>query len=718
MTVSKPLRSIRLPFVITAAVAFFAGIPLHAQFFERYVRLHLRDKGTPRRYLDRSDPQYAAASSHLTQRALTRRAKVLPPDRLVSTDDLPIHPPYLAAISGAGARIVQQSRWLNTVMVIADSVTIERLRGLPFLDSVDVVRARKRVGIDPVGKWMAIDRLDGVRTSPERAQGISCLADHYGLADFQNRFMGFDEAHRMGFAGEGVLIGVLDAGFDWRNHEALRTMNVLDEFDFIYGNGNTADEPEDSAAGGSQEEHGTMVMSLIGARLGENDEARVVGGAPNASFMLAKTEDLRHERHVEEDTFVAGLEWLEAQGVDITNTSLGYTTFKEPERPHTYEELDGHTAHASRAINHAVGLGVVCIVAAGNEGRPGAFTYVSVPGEADSAIAAAAVDSSGRVAGFSSRGFPGRIPRKPDVAAFGVGNWAAHPSRSDNYISSQGTSFAAPMTTAVAAILLSAAPDLRPWEVRDLLRRGGSNAGAHDTAIGYGVVNAARVLRELARDRVVVGTIVTGLHHNCINVAAYVVGRDSTFGRLVDSLLVARVSLAGSVIELDDPQPLNGIARWNVPLGWEDQSFASTDSVDIEILDRRTGVRLRSERLSVLPSQPNGLATTPCALANLMVTDGGHWDPEESDDAGEVEAYPNPFRALTRLSFDLHDDATVTLSIHNSIGEEVARLFDGETLARGCHMPMFDAHGLPNGSYYVRLRVGGEIRTGEMIYIP
>ena len=82
-----------------------------------------------------------------------------------------------------------------------------------------------------------------------------------------------------------------------------------------------------------------------------------------AAFMLAKTEDLRYERHVEEDNFVAGLEWLEAQGVDITNTSLGYTVFDAPEAPHTYDELTGNRVPASRAVNRATDADRGCAVA-------------------------------------------------------------------------------------------------------------------------------------------------------------------------------------------------------------------------------------------------------------------------------------------------------------------------------------------------------------------
>lgn len=692
----------RLLLVILATALLLAPSSILAQAGARYVRLHLRDKGTPFRYLTPSDPQYQTASAHLSPRALLRRAKVLPAARLVSTDDLPVHPPYLAEIRAEGAEIVQSSRWLNTVMVRADSMTIERLRRLPILARIEILRSDGATAPAPRAKLAA--PVMPTR-APTAADGSDCLTEHYGLADFQNRFMGIDEAHRIGIAGEGVLVGVLDAGFE-RRHRAFAETGIEAEYDFIYGNANTADEAEDSLAPTPQEEHGTMVLSLIGATWRDT----LVGGAPRASFMLAKTEDLRHERHVEEDNFVAGLEWLEAQGVDITNTSLGYTTFDAPERPHDYAELDGHTVPASRAVNHATMLGVVSVVAAGNEGR-GAFVYVGVPGEADSAIAAAAVDSNGLVAGFSSRGIPDHEPSKPDVAAFGVGNWAAHPSSSTGLRKSQGTSFAAPMTTAVATLLLSAAPELRPWELRRLIESTADRSSTDaDTAIGSGRVNVGRALRELARRRAVVGVpaISFDAERQTIAVAAGVLDERprGSERQYLDSHLIARIrwrdTLTGPMLEARVPQPISGIARWS----FAPSEGPVTGPLLVEILDAASGAVLRR-----YVHQLNGDGATPsttlCSAPALAVL--------ENDG---VSAYPNPFGTFTRVAFDLDRDAAVSLTIFNSRGEQVARLLDEAASPAGEHSVLFDARGLPSGTYYARLRVGDETRTGEMIYTP
>jgi len=713
MTVSKPpflLRNAarRVPIVVAAAaflavVALGAALPLSAQDTSRHVRLLLRDKGVAERNLTPEDPLYAAATAHLTPRALARRARTLPVGRRVSTADLPLHQPYLAAITGAGATILQSSRWLNTVMVRADSLTIERLRGLPFVVTTEVVKARDAGSPVPYGKLaVAVPAAHAALD----ATADDCLADAHGLAAFQNRFMGLDQAHRMGIAGEGVLVGVLDAGFE-RRHRAFAATRIEAEYDFVHGNANTADEPEDSLAESSQEEHGTMVLSLIGATWRDT----LVGGAPRAAFMLAKTEDLRYERHIEEDNFVAGLEWLEAQGVDITNTSLGYTGFDAPERSHTYDELNGHSVGASRAVNRATELGVLCVVSAGNDGR-GAFIYVGVPAEADSAMAVAAVDSLGRVAGFSSRGRPGHEPPKPDVAGYGVGNWAAHPSSPLATRKSQGTSFAGPMTAAVAAVVLSAAPELRPWELRSLLQRTahGAAAGDHDTALGAGIVNAGDALRELARTRLVVGVpaISASADRRTVAIAAGVLDTRprSGEGSGLDSHVSARIrwgdTATGPTLVSRTLQPVSGIARW---------SFRSAEGpmsgpLVVEILDAGSGLVAR-RHVFTLDDDSLHTASTICATPALATLD-----------EGTITAWPNPFTTLTRLAFELESDATISLTIFNSRGEEVARLLDDVAAGAGPHSVTFDARGLPSGSYHALLRIGGETRDGGMIYLP
>jgi aminopeptidase N len=81
--------------------------------------------------------------------------------------------------------------------------------------------------------------------------------------------------------------------------------------------------------------------------------------------------------------------------------------------------------------------------------------------------------------------------------------------------------------------------------------------------------------------------------------------------------------------------------------------------------------------------------------------------------------YPNPFNPATTIPFALPHRSSVTLTIHNVLGEEVARLVDGR-LEAGRHEVRWDgtmeggAHS-PSGVYFYYLRSDEGFRTGRMV---
>ena len=64
--------------------------------------------------------------------------------------------------------------------------------------------------------------------------------------------------------------------------------------------------------------------------------------------------------------------------------------------------------------------------------------------------------------------------------------------------------------------------------------------------------------------------------------------------------------------------------------------------------------------------------------------------------------YPNPFNPTTMISYQLPNDAKVTLKVFDILGREVATLIDGEVGA-GIHAATFDGSRLSSGMYFVRL---------------
>jgi len=658
----------------------------------------LTDKGTPERTLLPSDPWYDLATEHLSERALRRRAKVLPQDSLISTRDLPIFSEYRQAVLDLGAEIRQSSRWFNTLMVYTDSLTHETLKSLPFVDSVSSMGSSKK--IEAPFEKRTLPRVVGrSETTAIDFQAGGCITAQYGFADRHNREVRFDAAHSVGIAGEGVLIGILDAGFDWRSHEVLKNAHVVAEYDFVNNDSNTFDEPDQATS----EAHGTYVMSLIAGYL----PGDFIGGAPRSSFALAKTEDVSSERHIEEDNFVAGLEWLESLGVDVTNTSLGYTTFDPPETSHSLEsDLDGKTAFGSRGVNYVTRLGMVCVVSAGNDFTT--FRYVGVPGEADSAIAVAALDTAGQIAPFSSRGSSMSTRLKPDIAAPGTIIYGAQSSAPNAIAPSRGTSSAAPIVTSLVALLISSNPDLRPWEVRQILYESSGSAEHPDTAVGYGMVNTDRALSGLSGLRTITGEPKLLTHNGSISVVVWIISDEPDQvnvwnQHITTHSLTVRVtnSRTGISTSSEAPQPELGLARWLIPDGAVELGILPGDSLAVEIVESENSKPVRKTILIatdalVLP------VSTLCQDVPIPAT-------------SLVTARPNPFYDATRIEFALDREALISLDIFSVLGEHVLTLVRDDMRSPGFYSELLLPNNLPSGAYYYRLRVDDDVFYEKMI---
>ncbi|NJK97909.1 MAG: S8 family serine peptidase, partial [Bacteroidales bacterium] len=130
----------------------------------------------------------------------------------------------------------------------------------------------------------------------------------------------------------------------------------------------------------------------------------------------------QNEYLVEEDNWIAAAEYADSLGTDIINTSLGYSTFNNPDQNHTYQDMNGISARISKAAEMASDKGMIVVVSAGNEGSSN-WRYISAPADAHNILAVGAVNSNRFRAGFSSTGpsFDNRV--KPDVMAIGQGTY-------------------------------------------------------------------------------------------------------------------------------------------------------------------------------------------------------------------------------------------------------------------------------------------------------
>jgi serine protease AprX len=406
----------------------------------------------------------ALCAGQLSPRALKRRMQRGQSPGLDFTD-IPVRKQYLDELRNSGVRIRVVSKWLNAVSVLANKHQIEKIESLPF------VRAFKKV-VTFARKMPTFEKT--------QLEGFGKLYEGqilgYGQSEPQLAQIHVPELHNLGFSGKGVLITFLDTGF-FIHHPVFK--HILDSdrliatHDFINGDEDVEDQDD------AQRGHGTAVFSVVGGLINDT----LVGCAYGAEFALAKTEIVSQEIKIEEDHWVAGIEWADSIGADVVSSSLGYNDW------YTYEDMDGKTAECTIAADLAVSKGIVVVNAAGNE-RNNSWHYIIAPADGDSVIAAGAVDLEGNIASFSSMGptYDGRI--KPDVDACGVQTFCA--SSGGGYTRLDGTSLSTPLVAGVCALLLDIDSTLSPIQVREALWTTASQANHPDNSMGYGIVNAAK----------------------------------------------------------------------------------------------------------------------------------------------------------------------------------------------------------------------------------
>jgi hypothetical protein len=78
--------------------------------------------------------------------------------------------------------------------------------------------------------------------------------------------------------------------------------------------------------------------------------------------------------------------------------------------------------------------------------------------------------------------------------------------------------------------------------------------------------------------------------------------------------------------------------------------------------------------------------------------------------------YPNPFNPSTLIRYAVPARLHVTISVFNTLGQQVATLVNGFEEA-GDHELRFDGSGLASGVYFYRLQAGDFVRTMKALII-
>ena len=289
-------------------------------------------------------------------------------------------------------------------------------------------------------------------------------AKRYLLAESQPYGIGMVQADQVNDALTGNMkVCITDTGYSL-GHEDLPNSGV------------TGDDGYDTNDSGNWFEdghgHGTHVAGTIAA-IGNNDTG-VVGVNPsgNLNLHIVKVFDSAGDWAYGSD-MIGAVDQCVAAGANIISMSLGGSA------PSAAEQT---------AFDNAAANNVLLIAAAGNDGND----TLSYPASYDSIMSVAAVDSSGRIAGFS------QYNNKVEIAAPGVDVNSTLPNNS--YAAWSGTSMATPHVAGVAALVWSHYSDCTAAEIRQAINKSAEDKGdtRRDIYYGHGIIKAKAMYDMLA----------------------------------------------------------------------------------------------------------------------------------------------------------------------------------------------------------------------------
>lgn len=399
-------------------------------------------------------------SDFLSEKTIDRRAKF---DIPIKLNDIPVNQNYIDQVVNLGdILIINKSKWFNAITIsLEDASLLQEIAALPFVSQIKsvqhLVSPKKIINYSNFNKAI-------FNTPEEYGYSYPQIAIHNG-----------QKLHEMGFQGQGMDIAIFDAGFnDVDNLPAFERLR--DEGRII----ETRDFTDNEENVYTFSNHGKNVLSIMAAY--EKDS--LIGSAFLANYYLFVTEETSFEYIIEEDNWVAAAEYADSIGIDIINTSLGYSTFDDSTQNHTYQDMDGNTTRITIAMDIAASKGIIPVTSAGNSGNS-EWHYITAPADADSCLTVGAIDTAGVAAYFTSFGptADGRI--KPDVVSVGFNT--AYALNDSTYGHGHGTSYSSPNLAGLTACLWQAFPEKNNVEIMNAVKESSHLYNNPNDSIGYGI---------------------------------------------------------------------------------------------------------------------------------------------------------------------------------------------------------------------------------------
>ena len=254
-----------------------------------------------------------------------------------------------------------------------------------------------------------------------------------------------------------LTIAIIDTGVDLKHRDLMD--HLVPGVNLI----NSAKSPQDDNG------HGTSVAGVIAAVA--NNDTGVAGILWKARIMPIKA--LEADGTGDEASLGEGITYAVSHGAKIVVLSLGLNKF---------------SPFMQSIVKNAEDQGVLVIAAAGNEGNS-----VKYPAAYSTVLAVGGVDGDNIVVGSSNFG-----PELDIVAPWRVFTTA----NGGGYEYRDGTSLAAPQVAAVCALVWKKYPQMKPYQLRNLIRQTAEDLGSPgwDSHYGYGLLRADLALKEIPKE--------------------------------------------------------------------------------------------------------------------------------------------------------------------------------------------------------------------------
>ena len=199
----------------------------------------------------------------------------------------------------------------------------------------------------------------------------------------------------------------------------------------------------------------------------------------------------------------AAVEWAILQEADTYSMSFSIPNLGEMR------------SHWRKVMEHGSFCGVYFVSGAGNFAQTAKVpVQMRVPEDIPEVVfAAAGVQRDLSQTPFSSKGpvewntdhYRDGTVQKPEVCAFNMGLPMLMPNGSIRGTGANGNSFAGPMFCGTISLMLSADPDLLPWDLKEIITATATDIGPRgiDYETGHGLINCYRSVKEVLRRKAI-----------------------------------------------------------------------------------------------------------------------------------------------------------------------------------------------------------------------